>query len=60
MFGMKAHIAALEKGLDVDLVMVSFSDERGYDPKHPEALRINPKVRSISRILFASWDCRTR
>jgi glutathione S-transferase len=43
MFGMKAHIAALEKGLDVELVMVSYSDERGYDPKHPDVLRINPK-----------------
>lgn len=43
MFGMKAHIAALEKGLDVDLVMVPFTDERGYDPKHPDVLRINPK-----------------
>lgn len=43
MFGMKAHIAALEKGLDVNLVMVPFTDERGYDPKHSDVLRINPK-----------------
>ena len=43
MFGMKAHIASLEKGLDVILVMVPFSDERGYEPRHPEVLRINPK-----------------
>jgi glutathione S-transferase len=43
MFGMKAHIAILEKGLPVDVVMVPYSDERGYEPKHPEVLRINPK-----------------
>ena len=40
---MKVHIAALEKQLDVDLVMVPFTDERGYDPRHPDVLRINPK-----------------
>jgi glutathione S-transferase len=43
MFGAKAQIAALEKGLDVDLVMVPFDMGRGYDPKHEEVLRINPK-----------------
>jgi glutathione S-transferase len=41
MFGAKAQIAALEKGLTVDLVMVPF--ETSYDPKHPEVVRINPK-----------------
>jgi glutathione S-transferase len=43
MFGAKAQIAALEKGLDFDLVMVPFHMARLYDPKHPEVLRINPK-----------------
>ena len=43
MFGAKAQIAALEKGLDFDLVMVPFDFKRLYDPKHPEVLRINPK-----------------
>ena len=43
MFGAKAQIAALEKGLDFDLVMVPYSSEAGYSPKHPEVLRINPK-----------------
>src|SRR5260370_30190953 len=43
MYGAKAHIAALEKGLAVDLVMVPFTDDHRYDPKHPEVLRINPK-----------------
>jgi glutathione S-transferase len=43
MFGAKAEIAAREKGLDFDLVMVPYDSHRGYDPKHPEVLRINPK-----------------
>ena len=43
MFGAKAQVAALEKGLDVDLVMVPFDMQRLYEPKHPEVVRINPK-----------------
>ena len=43
MFGAKVQIAALEKGLDFDLIMVPYDSARGYDPKHPEVLRINPK-----------------
>jgi glutathione S-transferase len=43
MFGAKAQIAALEKGFDVELVMVPFEMKRLYEPKHPEVLRINPK-----------------
>lgn len=43
MFGAKVEIAALEKAIDFELVMVPFDPERGYDPKHPEVLRINPK-----------------
>jgi glutathione S-transferase len=43
MFGAKAQIAALEKGLDFDLVMVAYDSHLGYSPKHPEVLRINPK-----------------
>lgn len=43
MFGAKAQIAALEKGLDFDLVLVPFEFGPGYSPKHPEVLRINPK-----------------
>jgi glutathione S-transferase len=44
MFGAKAHIAALEKRLDFDLVMVAYDSHLGYSPKHPEVLRINPKA----------------
>jgi glutathione S-transferase len=43
MFGAKAQIAALEKGIEVELVMVPFEMKRLYEPKHPEVLRINPK-----------------
>jgi glutathione S-transferase len=43
MFGAKVQIAALEKGLDFDLLLVPFEFETGYSPKHPEVLRINPK-----------------
>ncbi|MES2784845.1 MAG: glutathione S-transferase family protein [Pseudomonadota bacterium] len=43
MFGAKAQIAALEKGIDVDLVMVPFDFHTLYAPKHPDVLRINPK-----------------
>jgi glutathione S-transferase len=43
MFGAKAEIAAREKGLDFELVMVPFEMKRLYEPKHPEVLRVNPK-----------------
>ena len=43
MFGAKAEIAAHEKGLAFELVMVPFEMKTAYQPKHPEVLRINPK-----------------
>jgi glutathione S-transferase len=43
MFGAKAEIAAHEKGLEFELVMVPFEMATLYQPKHPEVLRINPK-----------------
>lgn len=43
MFGAKTQIAALEKGLRFERVMVPFEFGPGYSPKHPEVLRINPK-----------------
>src|SRR5258706_10096276 len=43
MFGAKAEIAAHEKGLDFELVMVPFDMKTLYQPKHPEVLRTNPK-----------------
>jgi glutathione S-transferase len=43
MFGAKAEIAAHEKGLEFELVMVPFEMKTLYQPKHPEVLRINPK-----------------
>lgn len=44
MFGAKVQIAALEKALDFELVMVPYTSAQGYSPKHPEVLRINPKA----------------
>jgi glutathione S-transferase len=41
MFGAKAQIAAHEKGIAFELVMVPY--DQGYEPKHPEVLRVNPK-----------------
>lgn len=43
MFGAKVQIAALEKGMDFELVMVPFEMKRLYQPRHPEVARINPK-----------------
>jgi glutathione S-transferase len=43
MFGAKVQIAALEKGLDFDLILVPFTSSHRYEPKHPDVLRINPK-----------------
>ena len=43
MFGAKAEIAAREKRLDFELVMVPFEMATLYQPKHPEVARINPK-----------------
>jgi glutathione S-transferase len=43
MFGAKAEIAAHEKGIDFELIMVPFEMKTLYEPKHPEVLRINPK-----------------
>jgi len=43
MFGAKAQIAMLEKGIAFDCVMVPFDRDDNYEPKHPEVLRVNPK-----------------
>ena len=43
MFGAKVEIALREKSLDFGLEMVDFSQQRGYQPRHPEVLRVNPK-----------------
>lgn len=43
MFGAKVQIAAIEKGIPFELVMVPFTQAEGYSPKNPEVVRINPK-----------------
>jgi glutathione S-transferase len=55
MFGAKAQIAALEKGLDFELVMVPFDMARLYEPKQPEVLRINPK-RQVPVLIYGDLE----
>lgn len=43
-FARKAEIALGEKGLAFERIMVPFSQERGYTPKHPDVLAANPKA----------------
>lgn len=43
LFARKVEIALREKGLPFERVMVPFSQERGYAPKHPDVLAANPK-----------------
>ena len=43
MFGAKVQIALIEKGIDFQLVMVPYDRNSGYQPRHPEVLRVNPK-----------------
>ena len=47
MFGDKVQIAALEKGVDFELVMVPFTKDDTYEPKHPEVLRVNPVKQQV-------------
>jgi len=43
LFTGKVRIALDEKGLEYELLSVPFSRGKGYEPKHPEVLRLNPK-----------------
>src|SRR5262245_16585018 len=43
LFSRKVEIALREKGIAFDRVMVPFTQERGYQPKHPDVLAANPK-----------------
>ena len=43
MFGAKAEIALLEKGIDFERILVPFTADDRYEPKHPEVARVNPK-----------------
>jgi glutathione S-transferase len=47
MFGAKVQIAALEKDVAFDLVMVPFTKDDTYEPKHPEVLRVNPVKQQV-------------
>jgi glutathione S-transferase len=43
LFSRKVEIALGEKGLAFEREMVAFTQERGYQPKHPAVLAANPK-----------------
>jgi len=43
LFARKIEFALHEKGLPFERVMVPFTQERGYTPKHPAVLAANPK-----------------
>jgi glutathione S-transferase len=43
MFGAKSEIALREKGIAFELTMVAFDQQHGYEPKHPDVLRVNPR-----------------
>jgi glutathione S-transferase len=43
LFSRKVEIALREKGLDYERVLVPFTQEVGYQPKHPVVLQHNPK-----------------
>ncbi len=47
MFGAKVEIAAREKGVAFELVMVPFIAGDAYEPKHPEVLRVNPVKQQV-------------
>jgi glutathione S-transferase len=55
MFGAKAEIALREKGVDFDLEMVPYDPQHGYQPKHPDVLRVNPK-RQVPVLLDADIE----
>lgn len=44
MFGAKAEIAVLEKGITCEREFVPFSIATLYEPKHPVVARVNPKA----------------
>jgi len=47
MFGAKAQIAALEKGLDFDLIMVVYDSQLGYSPSTPRCCASTPKGKCL-------------
>lgn len=44
LFTAKVRIALAEKGIDYERVEVPFGRARGYEPKHPDVLALNPKA----------------
>lgn len=44
LFSRKVEIALAEKGLAFERVMVPFTQQAGYSPKHPDVVTANPKA----------------
>jgi glutathione S-transferase len=55
MFGAKAEIALLEKGVPFELIMVPFDKSDRYEPRHPEVLRVNPK-RQVPVLIHGDFE----
>lgn len=43
LFSRKVEIALYEKGLEFERIEVEFTQDRGYQPRHPDVLAANPK-----------------
>jgi glutathione S-transferase len=43
LFSRKVEIALYEKGLAFERIEVAFTQTKGYSPKHPDVLAVNPK-----------------
>ncbi len=56
MFGAKVQIAALEKGIAFELIMVPFIKDDAYEPKHPDVLRINPVKQQVPVLIDADVE----
>jgi hypothetical protein len=55
LFSRKVEIALDEKGLAFERIMVPFSQEKGYSPKHPVVLAANrPSAGRIAREIAAA------
>ena len=44
LFTAKVRIALTEKQLDYERIDVPFSRAKGYEPKHPDVVRLNPRA----------------
>ena len=55
LFSRKVEIALHEKGLAFEQVLVPFTQTKGYDPRNPDVLAINPKGQVPVLVDRALW-----